>query len=156
MSEEPLSPPPGLTDLGTYLTSRAGLAARRIVVDRLESTGMRVPHYGVLACLDAYGPCSQRELAARLGLDASDVVAIVDDMEADGLVERRRDPSDRRRHAVTATSAGGAAYARARRAADKAQREFFGPLDGEERVALEGMLRRVLASHDPRFSTRDR
>ena len=153
MTENPPTPPPGLTGLATYLASKTGLAGRRIVSEHLDGLGMRLPHFAVLACLDAYAASSQRELAARLALDASDIVAILDELEERRLIERRRDPGDRRRYAVTSTRAGRAAYARARLAAAAAQDDFLDGLDAEERALLESMLVRVLARHDVRFAT---
>jgi DNA-binding MarR family transcriptional regulator len=152
MTETLPTPPPGLTTLATYLASKTGLAGRRIMGEHLDRLGMRLPHFAVLACLDSYGPGSQRQLAARLALDASDVVAILDEMEGRRLIERRRDPADRRRYAVTSTRAGRAAFGRAQDAARAAQDEFLEGLGPEERVAFEAMLVRVLTRHDARFA----
>jgi DNA-binding MarR family transcriptional regulator len=152
MTENAPTPPPGLTELATYLASKTGLAGRRIMGEHLDELDMRPAHFAVLACLDAYGAGSQRQLAERLALDASDVVAILDEMEDRRLIERRRDPQDRRRYAVTPTRTGRAAYARARKAARAAQDEFLEGLDAEERVVFEATLARVLARHDARFT----
>jgi DNA-binding MarR family transcriptional regulator len=72
--------------------------------------GPRLVSTAVLACLDEFGPQSQRDLCRRLGFDPSDMVAIIDALEADGHARRERDPADRRRHAIVMTPAGRAWY----------------------------------------------
>ena len=67
--------------------------------------GPRLHQMSVLAVLDESGPQSQRDLARRLGVDPSDMVALIDALEAEGLAVRERDPADRRRHAVAITEA---------------------------------------------------
>jgi DNA-binding MarR family transcriptional regulator len=151
MTQRDLTPPPGLTELTTYLASRTGLLARRLVAEAVAGAGVPGRYYGVLACLDAYGPTSQCVIAGHLGLDASDVVSIVDAMEDAGLVERRRDPDDRRRYAVTLTDSGTRAWERARGSAREVQDEFLRALDPAERADFSAMLLRVLASHDIRY-----
>jgi DNA-binding MarR family transcriptional regulator len=151
MDQRDLAPPPGLTELTTHLASKVGLIGRRLVADAVGAVGVRAQHYGVLACLTAYGPTAQCVIAGHLSLDASDVVAIVDDMESAGLVERRRDLDDRRRWAVTLTESGIAAYEQARAAALAAQDEFLCALDPSERADFSATLLEVLASHDIRY-----
>src|SRR5439155_20249176 len=68
--------------------------------------GFRPPCMGVLAVVEKRQPVSQREISDYLGLDASDVVGVLDNLEAAHLVQRRRDPADRRRHAVVLTEPG--------------------------------------------------
>src|SRR3954469_14512859 len=78
----------------------------------LEPLGIQIRHFGALNAL-AGGVPSQRELAARLNVSEPVVVEMVDALEARGLVERRRDPADRRSNALTVTAAGQAALERA-------------------------------------------
>jgi DNA-binding MarR family transcriptional regulator len=151
MAEHDPTPPPGLTQLTTYLASKAGLLGRRLAADAMAPTGVHVGHYGVLACLAAHGPASQRDIGGRLGLDASDVVTLLDDMEAVGLVERRRDPDDRRRHAVTLTEAGVEAFAEGRAAALAAEDEFLSALSPDRRAEFGEDLLAILAAHDDRY-----
>lgn len=151
MMEHETTPPPALLRHPTYLMSKAVVIGRRIVGETLEESGLHLRHFSVLTCLQAYGPECQRDVAARLGLDASDVVPIVDELESQGLVERHRDPDDRRRYSVTLTEHGRSIVAEASAAADEAQREFLAVLDDAERRRLTDMLLRVLASHDDRY-----
>jgi MarR family transcriptional regulator, lower aerobic nicotinate degradation pathway regulator len=77
---------------------------------RLNNThrcdAMRGPHMVILASLVDFGACSQKEISERLAIDASDLVALLDDLEKAGFATRKRDERDRRRYAVMATLAG--------------------------------------------------
>ena len=61
---------------------------------------------GVLAVVEELQPVYQRQISDQLGLDASAVVEVLDILEAASMVKRRRDPHDRRRHAVVLTERG--------------------------------------------------
>jgi DNA-binding MarR family transcriptional regulator len=98
---------------------------------------------GVRAVVEHLQPVSQREISDHLGLDASDVVGVLDILEAAAMVQRRRDPSDRRRHAVVLTELGEAA---ARRFADlrgQATARVLAGLDDGERRQLVDLLHRA-------------
>lgn len=92
----------------------------------------------------APGAMSQRDLAAAMEIDPSQLVAILNELEADGLAERRRDPADRRRHIVEITEAGAAALGRIDTAVGEAERELFGDLTEAEQAVLRGLLDRVV------------
>ncbi len=112
--------------------------------------GPRLPLVSVLACLEDYGPQSQRDVAHRLRWDPSDLVGVIDRLEQDGLVVRRRDPADRRRYALDLTRRG-RAWVRAALAESEARTApLVSPLAEEERAQLTDLLRRVLAGLDPR------
>jgi DNA-binding MarR family transcriptional regulator len=111
---------------------------------------IRLPHFAVLAALDEFGAASQRELSERLGFDASDLVKVLDLLEADALIRRQSDPTDRRRHAIVLTPAG-RRYLNTRDAelfAGLAQ--FLGGLSASEQRTLQELLLRALAHIDPR------
>lgn len=67
--------------------------------------------YWILACVDGQ-PMSQRQLSELLGIDASDMVRLIDSLENSNWVTRERDPKDRRRQIVAATKKGTKALAR--------------------------------------------
>lgn len=99
----------------------------------------------------APGAMSQRELAAVMEIDPSQLVAILNELESEGLAERRRDPADRRRHIVEITAAGSEALERVDSAVSAAERELFGDLTEAEQAVLRGLLDRVVvdpADHD--------
>jgi DNA-binding MarR family transcriptional regulator len=96
-----------LTDDVGFLLSRASGVLARASNAALISHGLRVRSYSVLllACDSAEG-VTQRELADVLGLDPSQVVLLVDDLAAAGLVERRPSTADRRTKLVLPTDRG--------------------------------------------------
>ena len=109
----------------------------------VAASGFRPPCMGVLDVVARMQPVSQREISDHLGLDASDVVGVLDILEAAAMVERRRDPHDRRRHAVVLTQAGETA---ARRFADlrsEVENRVLAELDPEERRVLVDLLHRA-------------
>src|SRR4051794_41883730 len=96
-------------DVGFLLTRASGLVLRATNA-ALADVGLRVRQYSVLAlAADAADGISQRDLAEALGLDPSQVVALVDELAAAELVERRPSPTDRRGQLGGAPPAGGRA-----------------------------------------------
>jgi DNA-binding MarR family transcriptional regulator len=113
----------------------------------VADAGFRPPCMGVLSCVAAMGPVSQRRISDELGLDASDVVGVLDVLEAARLVERRRDPSDRRRHAVVLTPAGRKAAERLVAIRSAAVDRVLSGLGPDERRMLADLLDRAHAAH---------
>ncbi|MEU8144726.1 MarR family winged helix-turn-helix transcriptional regulator [Nonomuraea sp. NPDC048901] len=136
--------PPSLLGLTTYLLSKTGKAARGRLAARLAADGLRMWHMAVLAALADFGPHAQRDLSARLGIDPSDVVKVLDELSAPGFVERARDPGDRRRVTATITARGRRELTRLTREARAIQDELLAPLDAAERGQLHDLLTRIL------------
>ena len=107
--------------------------------------GFRPPCMGVLAVVEKLQPVSQRQISDHLGLDASDVVGVLDILEAASMVERRRDPRDRRRHAVVLTERGEEAARHFAALRVKATERALADLDQEERRTLVELLDRANA-----------
>lgn len=137
--------PPSLTGLTTYLLSRTGKAARGRLAGRFGERGLRLWHHAVLAALADFGPHVQRELAARLVIDASDMAKIVEELAGGGYVARARDAADRRRVTVTLTDDGRGLLAELDAEAEAVQDEILAPLSGAERAQLNELLRKVFA-----------
>jgi DNA-binding MarR family transcriptional regulator len=138
------SRPAGLLDLTAYRLSLAGKAARTAVAARLARDGLRMGDVALLASLRDDGPAAQRELAARLSLDPSDVVRLLDDLEGRRWVRRARDPADRRRSIVSLTGAGARALDAALAACREAQEAALAPLSARERATLHELAGRLL------------
>ncbi|WP_280434863.1 MarR family winged helix-turn-helix transcriptional regulator [Nocardia carnea] len=133
-----------LDDLGFLLTRAGGLVVGS-VNKALAPLGLKVRPYSVLvlACENAAG-VNQRAVAATLGLDPSQVVALVDDLERRGLVERIADHADRRNKLIVATAAGRAVLGEARGLVDEVHSRCFGQLPeqvlDDMREALRGLV----------------
>ncbi|MFB7181213.1 MarR family winged helix-turn-helix transcriptional regulator [Streptomyces sp. NPDC056257] len=111
----------------------------------LGAAGLTPRHAMTLMHLEG-GPIGQRALAERLEVDPSVLVGILNDLEGDDLVERRRDPADRRRHNVAITAAGEAALRKTNAALDEVEGGMFAGLSEQERELLRGLLDRVNTS----------
>ncbi|MCP1388237.1 MarR family transcriptional regulator [Corynebacterium sp. TA-R-1] len=87
---------------------------RRHTKDEVERTlakrGSTMREYWILSCVMEHG-LSQRQLSEMLVIDASDMVRLIDSLEALEWVKRDRDPDDRRRQIVTPTKKGAKAHA---------------------------------------------
>ncbi|WP_327067089.1 MarR family winged helix-turn-helix transcriptional regulator [Kitasatospora sp. NBC_01302] len=136
--------PPSLLDLTSYLLAQTGRRARGRLAARLAERELRLWHLSVLASLADFGPHAQRELAERLGIDASDLVRLLDELSRAGLVERTRSTADRRRMQVALTPAGRTALGELHDEAAAVQDEVLAPLSATEREQLHGLLLRVL------------
>ena len=79
---------------------------------------------------------SQQALGEALCIDANNLVLLLNELEAAGFAERRRDPLDRRRHLVDITAAGPRALERAERAQQTIEDDVLGALDPDERATL--------------------
>jgi DNA-binding MarR family transcriptional regulator len=111
----------------------------------LAAIGLSGRQYVVLAVMDSDEPASQLELANLCGLLPAQMVPVLDELEARGLVERRRSQSDRRRSVVRLTDEGRGLLARA----DELERSLsdlvFGQLEPAARAELGDTLRLALA-----------
>jgi DNA-binding MarR family transcriptional regulator len=94
----------------------------------------------LLMTLADLGSPSQQEAAEALRIDRTTMVAYVDLLESKGLVERRPDPSDRRRNVVELTDPGRHALRQGRRASDAAEQELLAPLSEADRRRVRQAL----------------
>ena len=135
------------------LTHRLAAITRRAIGDRMANeswahdAGFRPGCIGVLRVVAAREPVSQREVSEALLLDPSDLVTLVDILESAGLVERRRDPADRRRYALEVTPRGQLAVVRLREINRETNEELLAPLDERERAQLAELIGRVVRHH---------
>jgi DNA-binding MarR family transcriptional regulator len=109
----------------------------------LEPHAIEVRHFGALTAL-ADGAPSQRELADRLRVSTPVVVEMVDALEAAGMVERRRDPEDRRSNALVVTEKGARTLVRATKDLQAATSVLVEPIGAEGDAELKELLRRLL------------
>ncbi|TCC31768.1 MarR family winged helix-turn-helix transcriptional regulator [Kribbella speibonae] len=139
--------PTALTELPSWLLTQSAAQAHRIVTESFAAGGARAYHFRLLATLVEFGPASQATLGRRSSIDRSDVVAALNELEADGYVERSADPADGRRNVITITTAGKRHYRRLTTLVGKAQEEIFAPLSATDRTRLTTILGKLLAYH---------
>ncbi|MET9318401.1 MarR family transcriptional regulator [Kribbella sp. NPDC003505] len=139
--------PTALTQLPSWLLTQSAAQAHRVVTESFAAGGARAYHFRLLATLVEFGPASQAELGRRSSIDRSDVVAALNELEADGYVERSPDPEDGRRNVITITTAGKRQYRRLTNLVGKAQEEIFAPLSATDRTRLTTILGKLLAYH---------
>lgn len=96
--------------------------------------------FQLLGLLHESGPLGQRELGQRMEIDPSILVTLLNPLEAEGLLSRRRDPLDRRRHLVTLTARGERRLTAAARAQREAEDELFAGFDEQQREELRVLL----------------
>jgi DNA-binding MarR family transcriptional regulator len=157
-SESPLAkagvkPPRELVSSPSFLLKRLGFAVKERVSDAFEDAGASAYHYAVLAVLEEGDRETQATIADALTYDRSYLVGLLDELEERGLIERRRDPADRRRHIVRVTPAGKKSLARLRALQSRVDDEFFAPLSTDERATLHALLHKLAVFHDPRYGS---
>jgi DNA-binding MarR family transcriptional regulator len=143
-----VTPTHRLSDRVVWLVGRASLRAQRLIQDRFADGELRKQHYGILASLADRGPATQAPLADRLGVDRSDLVSLLDDLEARKYVVRRPDPGDRRRKIVEITARGGTMLKKLDQLVFAADDEMLAVLTPEERATLARLLERLLPPAD--------
>ncbi len=141
--------PEELVSSAMFLLKRLGMAAKSETIEAYEGTGLHPYHHAILALLDEGTTETQGAIGEALGYDKGQLVGMLDDLEEAGLIERTRDPADRRRHVVQMTREGRAALGRLRRLSARIEEEFMAPLSADERAQLHALLLRLAAYHVP-------
>ena len=139
--------PPSLLDRDGALLVIAARTGQELAGRRLAPMGLTVRLCGVLNLL-AEGPISQQALGEQLGIDRTTVVELIDELEDQGVVIRRRKSGDRRSYALSLTPKGRTVQKRAARAFDGAADEFFSVLKPAERRAMADMMKRLIQAAD--------
>jgi DNA-binding MarR family transcriptional regulator len=112
--------------------------------DDLRAYGLKTRHAIALTLLRDFGERAQAELPSALGIDATGVVALLNDLEAEDLVERRRSPKDRRRHNVVITAAGRRRLNEIEQVTSRLEKRILG-LSAEDLAALHALLSKATA-----------
>jgi DNA-binding MarR family transcriptional regulator len=136
-------PPPMLADRTGFLLARAHHRFHAGADEVLAPFHIQIRHFGALTRL-ADGTASQRELADRLQVSTPVVVELVDVLEAKGLVERRRDPEDRRLNAVHVTLTGRDVLRRATTVLEARNSDLTRPIGADGDRELRSLLRKLL------------
>jgi len=134
-------------NLPSWLLTQTAAHAHRLVSDGFSAAGARGYHYRLLATLERSGPASQAALGRRSGIHLSDMVAAINELADQGLVERAPDPADRRRNIISLTTAGKRQLRRLEKRLAATQDELLAPLSPGERQRLTELLSRLLDHH---------
>jgi DNA-binding MarR family transcriptional regulator len=146
------SAPTRLRALPSWLINQTAMPAQRLVAAGLAEVGASRHQYALLAALDERGPASQAALGRSGGIDPSDMVALVNDLVAQGLVARTPDPTDRRRNVVTITAEGRKHLERLDAQVAKLQDDLLAPLSTDDRRQLVRLLTKLVDHHRQEIS----
>jgi DNA-binding MarR family transcriptional regulator len=130
-----------------FLLARLGSLAARSWTAFLTAHDLTQSQYSVLVVLKDQGPLGQRRLAQLVAVDTRNIVPVLDQMAAKGLIRREADQADRRRRTVTLTADGDALAHAVAATAASGQDDFLGVLDNEERERLNDLLQRLYGAH---------
>jgi DNA-binding MarR family transcriptional regulator len=137
--------PRAMSDRLGFLLGRAHIAHRQVAEAALAPLGLAPRQFGALSLLADEGPLSQQRLGELMGVDRTTMVALVDGLERGGLVERERNPDDRRAYALRATARGRSVLGRAAAAVERAEEEFLATIPAREARQLKQILRKLIA-----------
>jgi|RhiMethySRZTD1v2_1073278.scaffolds.fasta_scaffold918748_2 DNA-binding MarR family transcriptional regulator len=126
-----------------FLLARHGQIMNLRLRQALGVSGLGPRHGSTLLRLARLGATSQQHLIEALAVDPSAIVAILNDLERDGMVVRTRDPADRRRHIVEITGTGRKAACEVENAIAEVERDIFAQLDADEVDQLHALLSRL-------------
>ena len=126
-----------------FLLSQLGAHAAAQFAERLSGLELSPADAGILRLLRMSSGISQQELSTRLRIHPSRLVAILDNLERRGLVERRPNPDDRRLYSLHLTADGEEILGRIGKVAREHQDALLAALSAEERAELGGLLQKV-------------
>jgi DNA-binding MarR family transcriptional regulator len=132
--------------LKSQFSRLAGMTAaqsNRVAGDALRAVGAHKDHFIVLAALAEFGPASQATLSGRTRVYKSDLVAVLNDLEAGTWIRRAPDSADKRRNVITVTAAGRRRLAELTEVLDGVNEHILAPLAPDERAQLFALLGRV-------------
>ncbi|MCX4745099.1 MarR family winged helix-turn-helix transcriptional regulator [Kitasatospora sp. NBC_01287] len=141
MTETPFS---DLQTLPSWQLGRAGALAHRLVAGALAEEGCRMGHHAVLCAVAEFGPVAQAELARRVRIDPKDMVGVLRELGAKGLVLREKDPRDARKNAISLSPTGARLLTRLAALGARANAELLAPLAPAEREQLLALVARLI------------
>jgi|SRR5215831_4846244 len=128
-----------------YLLSQVGAHAADAFEERLFALKLKPHHAGLLRMLGVNPGLSQQELCDLFGVFPSRLVVLLDQLEVEGLIERRDNPSDRRGHRLQLTKAGRATLKTIGRLTVELENDLCASLSDVEKATLLGLLARIVS-----------
>jgi DNA-binding MarR family transcriptional regulator len=126
-----------------FLLAQLGAHAAMQFTERVGVLELSPADAGILRLLRVEAGLSQQELATKLQIHPSRLVAILDNLEKRNLVERRANPHDRRLYSVHLTKNGNETLEKIGRVAREHQDALLSALSKEERDALAALLLKI-------------
>jgi DNA-binding MarR family transcriptional regulator len=126
-----------------FLLAQVGAHAAERFGQRVAELDLTPPQTGLLRVVGVDAGRSQQAVAEQLGIPPSRFVALVDDLEARGLIERRRNETDRRLHALHLTDRGADLMKDIGKLASAHENDLCAALSTAERAVLHELLERV-------------
>jgi len=139
-------PTPRVAERLGYLLKHASLRHAELIAAAMRPHGITGRQCAVLVAIDDQEPQSQQEVARRLDLDRTTMVALIDELEAKGLVSRSPAPDDRRKNLVTLTPLGGETLTAALGATTEAENDFLAPLSRTDAETFRRLLATVVGA----------
>ena len=130
-----------------FLLSKVAQRIRDNYDESLKDLGVNARHAGLLTILEEKGSISQSELGSWAHIDRTTIVALIDDLEKAGFVERKEHPTDRRSHAIYLTAKGKEIMPQIEKIAKEREQEFLEPLAAQEQKTLLQILRKLVVHH---------
>jgi len=134
---------PKLRGSTAFLLAQVGAHAATQFGERLTNLHLKRPHAGILRLIALSPGLSQQELGRRLAILPSQLVALLDELQERGLIERRQDPADRRTYALHLTAAGRNTTEQIGRVAREHDDAICAALNVDERQQLNGLLSKI-------------
>jgi DNA-binding MarR family transcriptional regulator len=130
-----------------FLLSRLGTLAERAWSTLLTEHALTPTQYVVLAVLEGHQALGQGQLARLAGIDARNLVAVLDTLGDRELVLRTVDPTDGRRRHLSLSPSGRALMEMLAISATTGRDQFLAALSLSERQQLNVLLQRVYDPH---------
>jgi DNA-binding MarR family transcriptional regulator len=126
-----------------FIMSKAAQHITQMVDDQLSDYHIKAKHYGILSLLDDQGPMTQIDIGNTLQIDRTSMVGFIDDLEQLELVERRRNPNDRRAYNIHLTSTGQKSLADLHTLVQNTEAESLSALSSSETSHLLQLLLKI-------------
>ncbi len=136
------------------LLGRTRVVSRQVMSRAVNGKIDSLVEFGMICTLVFEGSGTQAEIANRTAQDPATVSRMIEEMEQRKLLRRRRDPKDRRKFCVEATTAGRALVESSRDVMMRALEEVLKGLAHADRVMLRDVLKKLVVAHEePRITT---
>ena len=126
-----------------FVLGKASQLVNETVDAHLEQYNIQVRHFGILQLIAGSKPLQQAEIGRLLRIDRTTMVKVIDELQKLNLIERQRDPDDRRAYAIYLTDKGKKLLPEMIERVQQAEQSALSNLTKSEREKLQGLLNKV-------------